>query len=292
MLKRVISGGQTGIDRAGLQAALQSGLKTGGKAPEGYKTEAGHDLSLQTIYGLTAPEGGTYVSRTIDNIKGSDGTLVFWAVTSPGTDGTISYCHTGKWNGNYNDRTTRNVVDNAFRPVFVISYEQLQKEKQTDDWQSLGKQVVDFITVNSVETLNIAGHRGSRCPEGFVQMVQDFLAAKVFAEKHNCQSLLHQAKKLMEEMKVMDMQANSLMEQHDALLTAVPTEETVRESARLKSETMKLKERLTEIKEKSTKLATLADNTTCHVFHELNKDELRQLHDSVKIHLENKPHLA
>lgn len=183
VLKRVISGGQTGIDRAGLEAAKICKIETGGKAPEGYKTEAGHDLSLSTIYGMTAPSGGTYVSRTIDNIKDSEGTLVFWAVSSAGTDGTISYCHTGKWNGNYILRETRTLAHNLkpCRPIFVISYPELQRHKGEDNWKQLAGQVVDFLKENNITILNVAGHRGSRCPQGFAAMVQEFLSKEVFS---------------------------------------------------------------------------------------------------------------
>ncbi len=182
-LKRVISGGQTGIDRAGLEAARACNIETGGKAPDGFKTEVGKDLSLQTIYGMTAPEGGSYVERTIDNIRDSDGTLVFWAIQSAGTDGTINYCYSGRWNTASSERKTRDKKHSPppTRPVFVVSYEHLQCLRgcyfRLDD---LSSSILKFISENEIQTLNIAGHRGSRCPRGFISMVKEFLSTKVF----------------------------------------------------------------------------------------------------------------
>lgn len=52
LLRKVISGGQTGADRAGLEVAHKLGLETGGWAPSGYVTSLGRDRSLGTKFGL------------------------------------------------------------------------------------------------------------------------------------------------------------------------------------------------------------------------------------------------
>lgn len=81
MLK-IISGGQTGVDRAGLDAARLCGLETGGYAPKGYKTEFGRDISL-VEYGLI-DSGLDYVGRTFLNVKEANVTLWFGKEDSAG----------------------------------------------------------------------------------------------------------------------------------------------------------------------------------------------------------------
>ena len=84
---KIISGGQTGADRAGLDAALRCGLETGGQAPSGYWTEVGPDPSLAQL-GLTA--GGSVAARTIANVAAAEATIVFMTHASPGSDLTIA----------------------------------------------------------------------------------------------------------------------------------------------------------------------------------------------------------
>ncbi len=71
---KVISGGQTGADRAGLDAAAALGLPTGGQAPAGFWTESGADPSLERL-GLAA--GGSPELRTERNVLDADATVIF-----------------------------------------------------------------------------------------------------------------------------------------------------------------------------------------------------------------------
>ena len=77
----VISGGQTGVDRTALDVARALGVETGGVAPSNFWTDAGADPSLAS-YGLVAR--GTYRSRTIENVRASDLTVIWGDVSSPG----------------------------------------------------------------------------------------------------------------------------------------------------------------------------------------------------------------
>lgn len=89
----VISGGQTGADKAGLVAAYQCGIKTGGYAPSGYRTERGQDLSLASIYGLIEIPSSSYLERTEKNILAADATIIFSTNrSSPGTKATYRSC--------------------------------------------------------------------------------------------------------------------------------------------------------------------------------------------------------
>jgi hypothetical protein len=91
ILERVISGGQTGADRAGLDAAFDNKIPTGGTAPKHYMTENGPDLSLRDKFGLKEGLVG-YANRTMCNVRDSDGTVIFGHTTSPGSAKTIYQC--------------------------------------------------------------------------------------------------------------------------------------------------------------------------------------------------------
>lgn len=88
----VISGGQTGVDLAGLRAAKCLGFKTGGFAPRWYRTTLGPRPTLRTMFNLNEHSGG-YIGRTIDNVLISHATLIIAAnIDSPGTKLTIETC--------------------------------------------------------------------------------------------------------------------------------------------------------------------------------------------------------
>lgn len=76
MIGKVISGGQSGVDRAALQAARECGIPTGGNAPKGFKTEDGPDPSLGEVYGLKELARSDYQARTYANVLLSDATLL------------------------------------------------------------------------------------------------------------------------------------------------------------------------------------------------------------------------
>src|SRR5438309_5574120 len=71
---KVISGGQTGADRAGLDAAAALGLPTGGHAAAGFWTESGADAGLERL-GVTA--GGSPEFRTERNVFDADAPGIF-----------------------------------------------------------------------------------------------------------------------------------------------------------------------------------------------------------------------
>lgn len=87
---RIISGGQTGIDRMGLEVAKELGLFTGGYAPKGYKTETGNDSSLAG-FGLKEHTSTEYNQRTEINVMLSGGTIIFGDENSAGSKATIKF---------------------------------------------------------------------------------------------------------------------------------------------------------------------------------------------------------
>lgn len=89
---KIISGGQTGIDKLGLVIAKDLGLDTGGTAPKGYKTEDGPDFTLRDVFGLREHNSSAYPPRTEFNIQDSDCTLIFGDISEAGTKLTIQLC--------------------------------------------------------------------------------------------------------------------------------------------------------------------------------------------------------
>jgi len=73
MITRIISGGQTGADRAALDVAIKLGIPHGGWIPKGRKTEKG---PLPEKYQLQEMTTGSYPARTEKNVIESDGTLI------------------------------------------------------------------------------------------------------------------------------------------------------------------------------------------------------------------------
>lgn len=79
----IISGGQTGADRRGLEIAKALGFPTGGVAPKGYLTETGPDLTLRD-FGLTEHASSKYPPRTWANVELADLTVWFGVTRSAG----------------------------------------------------------------------------------------------------------------------------------------------------------------------------------------------------------------
>jgi hypothetical protein len=124
---KVISGGQTGADRIGLEIAQQAGVETGGTAPKGFRTDTGNDLSLRDSFGLKEDGSRDYASRTRKNVVDSDATVIFAGdIKSPGTRATIRQCE----------------INN--KPCFVNP-----NETQLREW----------LVEHNVHTLNVAGNR-------------------------------------------------------------------------------------------------------------------------------------
>ena len=73
-LKKVVSGGQTGADRAALDVAIEQGLLVGGWVPKGRLAEDG---PIPAQYpGLVETESSDLALRTVQNVRDSDATLI------------------------------------------------------------------------------------------------------------------------------------------------------------------------------------------------------------------------
>src|SRR5438128_3765400 len=87
---KIISGGQTGVDRAALDAALKHGIKCGGWCPAGRLDEFGR---IPDRYPVKELEQGSLVERTMQNVKDSDATvIIYFDKLRGGTEQTVRFC--------------------------------------------------------------------------------------------------------------------------------------------------------------------------------------------------------
>jgi predicted Rossmann-fold nucleotide-binding protein len=75
MIERLVSGGQTGVDRAALDVAIACGIPHGGWCPRGRISEAG---PIPAHYQLTETDSFKYWVRTERNVIDSDATLILF----------------------------------------------------------------------------------------------------------------------------------------------------------------------------------------------------------------------
>ncbi len=74
VLQKIISGGQTGADRAALDFAIARGIPHGGWCPRGRLAEDG---TIPALYQLSETPGPDHAQRTEWNVRDSDGTVIF-----------------------------------------------------------------------------------------------------------------------------------------------------------------------------------------------------------------------
>lgn len=151
VLEKVISGGQTGADRAGLDAALAHGIPIGGYCPLGRRAEDGR---IPDAYPLMETRSPKYETRTRKNVRAADGTLVL--NVGPLTGGT---------------RLTVTHAEKIKKPCLLVQL--------GDADHATPEMVVEWLKVNGISTLNIAGPREGKAPGTYRQSF-DFLE-EVFA---------------------------------------------------------------------------------------------------------------
>jgi hypothetical protein len=178
-LKKIISGGQTGADRAALEAAYLYNLETGGWTPPRFMTSAGSDYSLRDVFNLKAIDYSSslilaYIHRSQLNVDESDATVVFKIYDSPGTDKTIGYCRTARWTN-----PPSNVI-RPYRPVLIISHSVKREDVTIETWKRDAQRLKTFIVDNNVKVLNVAGHRNTSEDPTWQQRVLQFLAYALY----------------------------------------------------------------------------------------------------------------
>jgi hypothetical protein len=137
LLERLVSGGQTGVDRAALDVALTLGLPCGGWCPRGRRAEDG---PLAERYPLCETPSADYTQRTEWNVRDSDGTLVLtWAPPDGGTALTLE------------------LAERLGRARLAVDPRDLSRLAAVREW----------VGRHRVRTLNVAGPRESRAPGAY-----------------------------------------------------------------------------------------------------------------------------
>lgn len=133
-MKKIISGGQTGVDRAALDVALELGIPCGGVCPKGRMAEDGRIPDCYPLYETLKPG---YLERTRINVGASDATLII-------TDGPLS---------RGSRRTLGFCLD--LRKPFALFYLDMDGEKR-----------ISYVRrwLAEHEVVNVAGPRESKCP--------------------------------------------------------------------------------------------------------------------------------
>ena len=142
---RVVSGGQTGVDRAALDVALELGLPCGGWCPKGRRAEDG---VIPLRYPLTETPSEDYAQRTEWNVRDADGTLILTRGTP--TEGTA---------------LTIELAARYRKPCLVIDLELRPSPAAAAQW----------LAAHAIRVLNIAGPRESRTP-GIYVAARQFLS--------------------------------------------------------------------------------------------------------------------
>lgn len=136
-LIKIVSGGQTGVDRGALDATLAAGFPCGGWCPEGRLAEDG---AIADRYPIAVLSGAGYEERTLQNVLDSDGTALL---------------HTGKLEGG-----TRLTAEHCVRhgkPHVLI-------DASTCPPDGAAREIAAFVERERVSVLNIAGPRASKWP--------------------------------------------------------------------------------------------------------------------------------
>lgn len=136
----VISGGQTGADQGALLGARDAGVRTGGTAPKGWRTEEGAAPWLAD-FGLVESRSRSYAARTRANVKAAHGTVVFGNRLSTGSKLTEKYC------------------EDDGKPLLRLSY-----AGKDADAETAARELADWLSREGIRVLNVAGNRESRDP--------------------------------------------------------------------------------------------------------------------------------
>ena len=129
----VISGGQSGADRAGLDWDIAHNLPHGGWCPKGRRSEEG---PINTRYQLKETPASNYLERTEWNVRDSDATLIFTLADK--LDG-----------GSKKTKELADKLGNPWRHIHPRVHP---------------KFIASFLIKNQVKILNIAGKRESSAP--------------------------------------------------------------------------------------------------------------------------------
>jgi hypothetical protein len=138
MLKKIVSGGQTGADRAALDFAIKHKIPHGGWVPKGRIAEDG---PLNAKYQLTEMTTDSYQERTEQNVIDSDGTVII---------------SRGKLTGG--SAYTQKMAKKHNRPCLHVDLKQYEV-------LPAAMEILSWLDDNSIKVMNVAGPRASKDPK-------------------------------------------------------------------------------------------------------------------------------
>jgi hypothetical protein len=141
---KIISGGQSGVDRAALDAAIELGIAHGGWCPRGRLAEDG---PIPAHYALLETESPGYPVRTEQNVLDADATLIL--------------CRGEPGGGT---ELTRRLAQRHRRPLLVVDLNDPPEPEAVHRW----------LAAHDVTILNVAGPRESQSP-GIAEQAGEFL---------------------------------------------------------------------------------------------------------------------
>ena len=157
---RVVSGGQTGIDLAGVTAACVLGIPTGGWAPKGWVTTHGQKHGTMTQFGLKECEVPGYAERTKRNVRDSHFTLIlFEDYNSPG------------------ERCTRRYIESLQRPHYEFN---MTLPQEQEHFIGLAAKTINACRQSPCYVINIAGNSEVTCPGIFIRALP--ILGKIFSK--------------------------------------------------------------------------------------------------------------
>jgi hypothetical protein len=155
-LNKIVSGGQTGVDRGALDAALVAGFECGGWCPTDRTAEDGEIPERYPLTPLPDPlvarvsqvsatrqVAEQYRARTLKNVQDSDGTVILYSGTLSG--GAL---------------LTQKLCAREKKPTIVLDAQGMTKLRAADA-------VARFVDVHGICVLNVAGPRLSGWPQGY-----------------------------------------------------------------------------------------------------------------------------
>ncbi|MBM2829942.1 MAG: hypothetical protein HW411_732 [Gammaproteobacteria bacterium] len=145
-LTRIISGGQTGVDRAALDIAIELGMPHGGWCPCGRIAEDG---IIDVRYQLYETDSEDYTQRTDFNVRDADGTLILNAGELSGGTALTVQC-----------------ARQLNKPYMIINLNEPSSFEPVYAW----------LNRHGIKILNIAGPRESKY-QGIYSLTQQFLRA-------------------------------------------------------------------------------------------------------------------
>jgi Circularly permutated YpsA SLOG family len=139
-LAKIISGGQTGIDRGTLDAAIACGFPCGGWCPSGRLAEDGQ---IPECYPVIEIKKGRYRQRTLRNVLESDGTaILYFSRIEGGTEETLLFCI------------------KKHKPYKLVDAEEVSAERAAF-------LLASFVRHYDIGVLNVAGPRQSKAPHAY-----------------------------------------------------------------------------------------------------------------------------